>query len=299
MKRTIQVYHYDAFSSLPEKGNPAGVVFDADHLSEAEMQQIAYAVRFNETVFVLKSEMADVRLRYYTPGHEINLCGHATMAALYGMKSRSLLEDKDVITIETKVGVLPIQFEQEGDTLLIEMKQDQPRFIPFKGDVAKLTEAINLTVEDLDLTKPIVYGSTGTWTLLIPIRHLSAFAKMKPDSSQFPNILLENPKASLHSFCFETRDSDTMMHARHFSSPYSGTTEDPVTGTASGVMGAYYLNYVNQEVNEKDFVVEQGHEMGRDGRVQVKVTRQQHEMDVRIRGTAVFVAEMSVQIKES
>lgn len=299
MKRTIQVYHYDAFSSLPDKGNPAGVVFDADHLSEAEMQQIAYAVRFNETVFVLKSEMADVRLRYYTPGHEINLCGHATMAALYGMKSRSLLEDKDVITIETKVGVLPIQFEQEGDTLLIEMKQDQPRFIPFKGDVAKLTEAINLTVEDLDLTKPIVYGSTGTWTLLIPIRHLSAFAKMKPDSSQFPNILLENPKASLHPFCFETRDSDTMMHARHFSSPYSGTTEDPVTGTASGVMGAYYLNYVNQEVNEMGFVVEQGHEMGRDGRVQVKVTRQQHEIDVRIRGTAVFVAEMSVQIKES
>ncbi|MGG0822067.1 PhzF family phenazine biosynthesis isomerase [Paenibacillus turicensis] len=296
MKRTIQVYHYDAFSNTPDKGNPAGVVFQAEHLSEAEMQQIAYEVGFNETVFILKSETADVRLRYYTPGHEINLCGHATMAALYGMKSRGLLEGKESITIETKVGVLPIQFERDGDTLLIEMKQDQPRFVPFEGDVEKLAGAIHLTTDDIDLSKPIVYGSTGTWTLLIPIRHLSAFAKMKPDSSQFPNILLENPKASLHPFCFETRDADNMMHARHFSSPYSGTTEDPVTGTASGVMGAYYLNYVDQEANEIQFVVEQGHEMGREGRVQVKVSRDQHEMDVRIRGTAVFVKEMSVNL---
>lgn len=296
MKRTIQVYHYDAFSNTPDKGNPAGVVFQAEHLSEAEMQQIAYEVGFNETVFILKSETADVRLRYYTPGHEINLCGHATMAAIYGMKSRGLLEGKESITIETKVGVLPIQFERDGDTLLIEMKQDQPRFVPFEGDVEKLAGAIHLTTDDIDLSKPIVYGSTGTWTLLIPIRHLSAFAKMKPDSSQFPNILLENPKASLHPFCFETRDADNMMHARHFSSPYSGTTEDPVTGTASGVMGAYYLNYVDQEANEIQFVVEQGHEMGREGRVQVKVSRDQHEMDVRIRGTAVFVKEMSVNL---
>jgi PhzF family phenazine biosynthesis protein len=296
MKRTIQVYRYDAFSDVPDKGNPAGVVFDADDLSEAEMQQIAYAVGFNETVFVLKSEMADVWLRYYTPGHEINLCGHATMAALYGMKSRGLLEGKDSVTIETKVGVLPIQFERDGDTLVIEMKQDQPRFVPFKGDVEKLAGAINLTADDLDLSKPIVYGSTGTWTLLIPIRHLSAFAKMKPYSSQFPDILLENPKSSLHPFCFETRDADNMMHARHFSSPYSGTTEDPVTGTASGVMGAYYLSYVDQKMNEIDFVVEQGHEMGKQGKVQVKVSRQQEGMDVRIRGTAVFVGELNVNI---
>lgn len=296
MKRTIQVYRYDAFSDVPDKGNPAGVVFDADDLSEAEMQQIAYAVGFNETVFVLKSEMADVWLRYYTPGHEINLCGHATMAALYGMKSRGLLEGKDSITIETKVGVLPIQFERDGDTLVIEMKQDKPRFVPFKGDVEKLAGAINLTADDLDLSKPIVYGSTGTWTLLIPIRHLSAFAKMKPYSSQFPDILLENPKSSLHPFCFETHDADNMMHARHFSSPYSGTTEDPVTGTASGVMGAYYLSYVDQKMNEIDFVVEQGHEMGKQGKVQVKVSRQQEGMDVRIRGTAVFVGELNVNI---
>ncbi|MGF9697965.1 PhzF family phenazine biosynthesis protein [Paenibacillus sp. MABNR03] len=292
----VTVYHYDAFSTIPGQGNPAGVVFHADDLSETVMQQIAHKVGFNETVFVLSSEAADVRLRYFTPGHEINLCGHATMASLYGLKTRGLLEGKESITIQTNVGILPIRFEQDGDTINMEMKQDQPRFVPFQGDIQKLASAINLTLDDLDLSTPIVYGSTGTWTLLIPIRKLNSFTKMKPDTSRFPDILLENPKASLHPFTFETRDSDAMMHARHFSSPYSGTTEDPVTGTASGVMGAYYLTYVNREVDQVQLVVEQGHEIGRDGKVEVSVTQNGQDMDVRIKGTAVFVREMNIEL---
>lgn len=292
----VKVYHYDAFTAVPGKGNPAGVVFDADDLSETVMQQVAHKVGFNETVFVLNSRTADVRLRYFTPGHEINLCGHATMASLYGLKTRGLLGDQKSITIETNVGLLPIRFEQDGDTINMEMKQDQPQFVPFRGDIGKLASSINLTSEHLDLSMPIVYGSTGTWTLLIPIRKLDSFSKMKPESAEFPEILLENPKASLHPFSFETRDSEAMMHARHFSSPYSGTTEDPVTGTASGVMGAYYLTYVNREADQVKFVVEQGHEIGRDGKVEVSVTRQGQGMDVRIKGTAVFVREMNIEL---
>ncbi|WP_127539479.1 PhzF family phenazine biosynthesis isomerase [Paenibacillus illinoisensis] len=292
----VKVYLYDAFSAVPGKGNPAGVVFHADDLSEMVMQQIAHKVGFNETVFVLNSRTADVRLRYFTPGHEINLCGHATMASLYGLKTRGLLGDQEPITIETNVGILPIRFEQDGDTINMEMKQDQPQFVPFRGDIGKLASSINLTSDDLDLSMPIVYGSTGTWTLLIPIRKLDSFSIMEPDTAEFPEILLENPKASLHPFSFETRDSEAMMHARHFSSPYSGTTEDPVTGTASGVMGAYYLTYVNREADQVKFVVEQGHEIGRDGKVEVSVTRQGQGMDVRIKGTAVFVREMNIEL---
>lgn len=292
----VKVYHYDAFSAVPGKGNPAGVVFDAHDLSETVMQQIAHKVGFNETVFVLNSRTADVRLRYFTPGHEINLCGHATMASLFGLKTRGLLGDQESITIETNVGILPIRFEQDGDTINMEMKQDQPQFVPFRGDIGKLSSSVNLTSDDLDLSMPIVYGSTGTWTLLIPIRKLDSFSMMKPNSAEFPEVLLENPKASLHPFSFETRDSESMMHARHFSSPFSGTTEDPVTGTASGVMGAYYLTYVNREADQVKFVVEQGHEIGRDGKVEVSVTREGQGMDVRIKGTAVFVREMNIEL---
>lgn len=79
--KNIKVLHYDAFSQYPNKGNPAGVVLGADQLSDSDMQSIAHEVGFNETVFVVASDKADLRLRYFTPGHEINLCGHATKIA--------------------------------------------------------------------------------------------------------------------------------------------------------------------------------------------------------------------------
>ena len=76
-----RVLHFDAFAPRPGMGNPAGVVLDADGLSDATMQAIAQAVGFNETAFVLPSTRADLRLRYFTPGHEVDLCGHATVGS--------------------------------------------------------------------------------------------------------------------------------------------------------------------------------------------------------------------------
>ncbi|WP_425464441.1 PhzF family phenazine biosynthesis protein [Paenibacillus oralis] len=180
---------------------------------------------------------------------------------------------QNIFHIETNVGVLPVSFENKGEQILITMQQDAPRFIPFEGDVQKLAESIGLAKEDLDLSKPIVYGSTGTWTLLIPIKELSKFKTMQPRNEDFPQILAENPRSSVHPICFEAHDEKALMHARHFSSPFSGTVEDPVTGTASGVMGAYYLKYIDDQLPMLEFAVEQGQEIGRDGRVWVRAVR--------------------------
>lgn len=292
----VNVLHYDAFSVQPNKGNPAGVVLNADDLTEKEMQAIARQVGFNETTFILKSDQADVRLRYFTPGHEMNLCGHATMASMYALKSRGLLPEKETIWIETLVGNLPIQFQETAGQLTMKMKQDHPQFIPFGGDVERLAHAIGIKREDLDFSMPIVYGSTGIWTLLVPVKELGAFKRMVPHQASFPDILTEFPKASLHPFCLETIDESSFMHARHFSSPFSGTVEDPVTGTASGVLGAYDLTYLNPERSSTQFIVEQGQEMGKDGRVHVHVIRNKGNMDVYISGAAIFVKEFPVHL---
>lgn len=294
--KSITVHHYDAFSTVPGKGNPAGVIIDADHLSEDDMQRIAEKVGFNETVFVLPSDQANLRLRYFTPGHEMNLCGHATIGSLFALVSRGLLQNIGSIQIETNVGILPVHFETDDGKFMITMKQDTPKFKAFEGDVAKLAASMGLKIDDIDSSKPIVYGSTGTWTILIPIKELSRFQDMKPNNSLFPDILLENPKSSIHPFCLEAYDKDAFMHARHFSSPYSGTIEDAVTGTASGVMGAYYLTYIDQKLDSFECVVEQGQEIEKDGRVSVKVLRtKESSMDVYVSGTAVYVRDLEIQ----
>lgn len=290
--QVIKVYHYDAFSSVPGKGNPAGVVWGAEGLSEERMQEVAARIGFNETAFALPSAVADWRLRYYTPGHEINLCGHGTMAALYALAEHGLLQERTDLTVETLAGILPMKLDTANGRT-ITMQQAAPQFQAFNGSLAELAAAMGIEEADIDDQLPTLYGSTGTWTLLVPIRKLATFGRMKPDNSRFPAILREMPRVSLHPFCLETYDPQADMHARHFSSPYSGTVEDAVTGTASGVMGAYYARYIDKDGRSPlKLKVEQGHEIGREGQVEVTVSGS----SVAISGTAVYVKEIEVTL---
>jgi PhzF family phenazine biosynthesis protein len=121
-----------------------------------------------------------------TPGHEINLCGHATVGSMYCLKSLGIIaQEKNEIWMETNVGILPISFRISNGELFVTMKQDRPRFIPFQGSIARLAECLGLHEEEIDPSMPIVYGSTGTWTLLVPIKQLSSFSKMKPYNPLF------------------------------------------------------------------------------------------------------------------
>ncbi|WP_112180014.1 PhzF family phenazine biosynthesis protein [Paraliobacillus zengyii] len=296
--KPVTVYHYDAFSSEKNKGNPAGVVLDTEGLKEVDMQKIALEVGFNETVFVGPSSVADYHLRFFTPGHEMPLCGHATIASIYALQTKGILKDKVDITIETKAGILPIYIvdDPSAKRIYIKMEQIAPKFKDFNGSKQELAESMGLLVEDIDHDLPIVYGNTGTWTLLVPIKKLASFVEMNPDNNRFPAILNEMPRVSVHPFCFETHDAKATMHARHFSSPFSGTKEDAVTGTASGVMGAYYATYVAPASSEFNLIVEQGLEMNKDGRVHVYVKKKQAELAVSIQGTAVYVTSFIVKI---
>lgn len=296
--KSVKVYHYDAFSTTPGKGNPAGVVLSGDELSEKEMQQIALQVGFNETAFVVQSARADLKIRFFTPGHEMNLCGHATMATIYALKTQGILGNQKDLAIETRAGILPVKITDTANGITITMKQAKPEFLPFEGSREALAASLGLTVDDLVADLPVLYGSTGTWTLLVPIKKLEAFLKMKPQNNIFPAVLTEKPMTSVHPFCFETYNTEADMHARHFSSPYSGTVEDPVTGTASGVMGAFYATYIKKDFDKTlTLTIEQGQEVGKDGRVIVRVTKVPADYEVEILGTAVYVKEFELQVE--
>lgn len=180
----VKVFHYDAFSTIPNMGNPAGVVLHGENLSDEQMREIAEKVGFNETAFPLMSSKADWRIRFFTPGHEINLCGHATMATIFALKTKGLLGDKTNFTIETKAGVLPIKLHLT-DALYITMRQEKPQFQAFEGSVKDLAQSIGILENDIDTALPILYGSTGTWTLLVPIKSLHTFKKMKAHNKLF------------------------------------------------------------------------------------------------------------------
>lgn len=291
--KSIKVYHYDAFSKKPNKGNPAGVVLNGDDLTETEMQDVAFKVGFNETAFPIASDRADLRIRYFSPKQEMELCGHATMATIYALKTNGWLENKTELTIETNAGVLPIRItKNEQKEIHITMKQALPQFKKFEGSRYDLAKAIGIEEVDFDDELPIMYGSTGAWTLLIPIKSLDIFNKMEPNNKVFSSILNEIPNASVHPFCLESYYEEADMHGRHFSSTFSGTIEDPVTGTASGVMGAYFAKYIKKESDMPiNLIVEQGQEMNKDGQMIVNVAENN---EIEITGNAVYVEEIDI-----
>ncbi len=287
----MRIYKYEAFTDKASMGNPAGVVFGCDNLTKDEMQKTAEKAGFNETVFLLESKEADVKMRYFTPGHEMNLCGHATIA---GVKAIYEKNNKKIKTVETLSGIINIDMEiQKTGKIFISMEQLPAQFEEFHGDRKKLSEVMGLSEEDIDGSLPVMYGSTGIWTLLVPVKELPAFLRMKPDNKKFPEVLFQNPKASLHPFCLETYGKNADMHGRHFSSPFSGTVEDPVTGTASGVMGAYYIKYI-KPADEKNIIIEQGQEIGKNGIVYVNIKKECENLNVKIKGEAVSAGEIFI-----
>lgn len=105
-----------------------------DDYTEDEMQIIAERAGYSETSFIRKSESADLELRYFTPGHEMNLCGHATVASLYALCEKGMLESGKTYSIQTKAGILPVKISEKDGRIHITLEQASPQFKPFTGD---------------------------------------------------------------------------------------------------------------------------------------------------------------------
>lgn len=281
MIESIKATVVDVFTTTAGQGNPAGVITEATGLSVEEMQAIAAELGFNETAFVLPSSVADLRLRYFSPGHEMPLCGHATIGSIKALMREQELPAK--LTIETMNAVLDVTI---ADNETITMRQESPRFANFHGDPNTLARILGIEATDFDGRLSIVYGSTGTWTLLVPVRDETILAKMKPQSVKFPEILQEKPRCSIHPFCLESQE-DQLFSARHFSSPYSGTIEDPVTGTATGVMAAYAHEHLYPHEKKVKITVTQGRYVERPGIISATSQRKDNRQIIHITGEAV------------
>lgn len=293
----LEVLCYDAFTDKPGKGNPAGICFDCDGWSDEIMQSIAKQVRYSETAFVSTptDPNADYRFRFFTPGREVDLCGHATVATVIALSGQLDFRSNREICIETKAGLLEIIYD--ADKKEVVMEQANAKFEMFDGNFRELLETIELTEDSLDERYPIVYGNTGIWTCVIPIKDLKSFKEMVPHNEKFQDVLKKHPYASLHLFCEDALNEDCTLHARHFSGSGMGSIEDPVTGTASGVMGAYYIKYMYPELHKTEFLIEQGQDMGKDGFCRTYASKSDNgEISVKIAGTGSFLTKKIVEI---
>ena len=278
----VPFYIANAFTNKPFKGNPAGVVLEADLLNEEQMQKIASELKCSETAFLMKSEKADYKLRYFTPIKEVDLCGHATIATFYTMFKEGRLKEKE-IKVETKAGIIGIEIEDK-----IYMEQPKPVFKEMEINKEEIAESLSIEenkIEDL----PIEAVSTGLFSLNIPIKDLETMQKMKPKFNKIKEICLKLGVGSFFAFTFETIDKSCFIHARCFA-PLYGVNEDPVTGTANAALAAYLKK--NNLLMKNEYKAEQGYELGREGIIWVKINDK-----IKIGGEAYIVMKGKIEIE--
>ena len=158
----INAYTLNSFAKTKEGGNPAGVVINADALSEEEMRKIAAALGYSETAFVLQSDVADFKVRFFTPNEEVDLCGHATIATFHAMSELNLLKP-GAYKQETRAGVLGIELQNDHFVMM-----EQALHLTFEQGYAMNRPSeirASLAVKDNRISSVKVGGSAMNLTL--------------------------------------------------------------------------------------------------------------------------------------
>src|SRR5512133_457124 len=110
-------YHVvDVFSERPFEGNPLAVVLDADELSTDALQTVALEFHLSETAFPMHSEVADYRLRIFTPVMELPFAGHPSVGTAWLLARLGRIRH-GAVRQECGAGVLPVDVTAEGATL--------------------------------------------------------------------------------------------------------------------------------------------------------------------------------------
>ncbi len=300
MAGKIQVHQVDAFTREPFTGNPTGVVLNADGLSEPQMLAIARELNNAETAFILSADGADhtVRARFFTPRSEAGFVGHATVAAQYVLSRRH--EAPRSQRQKSKAGIVDIEVRGTDAERRIAIRRNPPPLGRELNDRERLAvlDALALASESLDPRIPLrIVGAAGT-RLLIGVRGPEPLKHLKPDLARLTTLSAQIGAAGYFVFAVTPADEDHLTESRMFC-PALGIAEDPVSGNAHGLLGAYlaHLRLLKQSGDRAGFCGVQGHSLHRPGRVEVELEFRGDELEsVWICGQAVSIFETEITL---
>jgi PhzF family phenazine biosynthesis protein len=300
MTRTIEIHQVDAFTRVPFTGNPTGVVLNADALSDAQMLAVARELNNAETAFILAADGADhsVRARFFTPRTEIGFVGHATVAAQYVLSGSPEAPRRQ--RQKSKAGVVDVEVRGTGEDRGIAIRRTPPPLGRELNDRERLAvlDALALASESLDTRiAPRIAGGSGA-RLLIGVRGPEPLRHLKPDLARLTTLSAQLGAAGYFVFAFGTGGADHQVESRMFC-PALGIAEDPVSGNAHGLLGAYLaqLGLLTPAADRAHFTGVQGHYLNRPGRVEVELEFKDGRIDgVWIRGQAVEIFQTQMTL---
>jgi PhzF family phenazine biosynthesis protein len=245
----LPIYQVDAFTDRVFGGNPAAVMPLPRWLDDATLQAIAMENNLSETAFLVASG-GGYELRWFTPSVEVNLCGHATLAAAH-----TLFEHLDHVADDVRFQTLSgeLRVHREGDVLTLDFP------------------ATPLVTTDVDLAICNALGATASEAVISPdnphaVVYVYEFeqdvASLRPDFAAL--------RAASKLCVIATAPGETCDFVSRFFGPQVGIDEDPVTGSAHCALVPYWSKRLGQLKLQARQISARGGDLGcelRDGRV--------------------------------
>lgn len=269
MSRRVRLFQVDAFTTTRFAGNPAGVVLDAQNLSEGEMRALAREMGNGDTAFVLPAgdSQHDLRIRFFTPRREAAFVGHATLAA------HSVLQGLDPRPVRRQLGQSgTVEVTALGEKGGFSIRQGPPplgRFLT-NSERDETLGLLGISAGRLDPQCPPQIVGAGSTRLLLGVIDSTALDALQP---QLDSLARLSPVLGAQGYFLFTRNTqvdDCATEARMFC-PALGIDEDPVSGNAHAMLGTYLVHHqlLPASGTEATFTGAQGRHVDRPGRVKV------------------------------
>ena len=245
----------DVFTDRPFLGNPVAVVIDAEGLDTAEMQRIARWTNLSETTFLLPSAVADYRLRIFTPLQELPFAGHPTLGSAHAALESGFVARNNVLKQECRAGVMELTVD--GGEIYV--RGPQPKVA--EVDAMRLAGTLGVPA------KGFLRIDVGAIWAIAEVADADALAKAKPDLAALAS---ESNVLGIAGATLFAASGKGEIHVRSFA-PAHAIPEDPVCGTGNLAIAAYLQHTGQLERFGRRYLARQGMQMGRAGRVSVRV----------------------------
>ena len=226
----MQTHTLSVFPSSAQGGNPTSIFIDADSLTTAEMQSLAKKLT-HECGFVLASQDSDhdFRMRYFVPKHEMEMCGHATVGAVWLLNQLGKLH-LDNVLISTLSGDVEAQVRHDKS---VHVSQPDGIATPLPEEQkAGVLECLGLS--DADVAGVVRNGRTSRAKTLVPVAARDVLARIAPTVQNVGSICEVVGSTGLYPYAVIDR-KERIVEARQFPKG-SGYAEDPATGIAAAAL---------------------------------------------------------------
>ncbi|MBV9689181.1 MAG: PhzF family phenazine biosynthesis protein [Ktedonobacteraceae bacterium] len=256
------LFQVDAFTDKVFSGNPAAVCLLTEPRSDQWMQHMAQEMNLSETAFV--SLYADtLRLRWFTPTVEVELCGHATLASAHVLWETGYLKPEEVVHFHTRSGLLRAQRTGVcGELIELDFPAEAVEEAAMPPGLAR---ALAVPVTSSWKTKEMVY--------LVETDSEQTVRKMKPDIA----VLAQLPVRSV-ILTSRATGPDYDFVSRYFA-PQLGVNEDPVTGLAHCSLAPFW-----------------GHRLGKQALVAYQASARGGILHLRVSSERVYLSGQAVTV---